>query len=241
MFLCILQLWDFATGQPLDMGQNEYCTASAIMNDNAHVVLGRTEKFGGGTTIVIWDLLANEAVRKLQYDGSVGFADYISYLSLSHDNRYVIAGFQNSYDGNANFIIFDLTVDDYNNVEPKILALDAMAECTTVLNSHEAVTGTRNGELVVWSMRTGKPLRQLVSPADTRGRSLTRAGASPASAHFKEVTSVLVSPDRKILVSTSADGMLKSWSMETEKLRHTFRGHTDEVRDRAPDGHIVGT
>lgn len=103
------QLWDFATGQPLEMSRNEYCTASCLMNDNAHVVLGRTEKFGGGTTIVIWDLLANEAVRKLQYDGSVGFADYISYLSLSHDNRYVVAGFQNSYDGNANFIVFDLT------------------------------------------------------------------------------------------------------------------------------------
>ena len=103
---------------------------------------------------MIWDILANEPVRKLRYDGSVGFADYISYLNVSMDNRYVIAGFQNSYDGNANFIIFDLTVDDYTNIEPKIIALDACAECTAILPNHEAVTGTRQGELVIWSMRT---------------------------------------------------------------------------------------
>ena len=64
---------------------------------------------------------------------------------------------------------------DYTDIEPKLLALDAAADCTAILSSHEAVTGTRNGELVVWSMRTGKPLRQLVSPAE-RGRSLNRSG-----------------------------------------------------------------
>ncbi len=52
----------------------------------------------------------------------VGFADYISFLKLSKDNRYVIAGFQNSYDGNANFIIFDLSEDSYQKVEPKVSA-----------------------------------------------------------------------------------------------------------------------
>ena len=107
----------------------------------------------------------------------MGFADYISFLKLSNDNRYVIAGFQNSYDGNANYIIFDLSEESYHKVEPKVLALDACADCTAILDNHEAVTGTRKGEIVIWSMRTGKVNRQLaVGSADT----LSRTGVSPA-------------------------------------------------------------
>ena len=113
----------------------------------------------------------------MEYKGPVGFADYISFLKLSKDNRYVIAGFQNSYDGNANYIIFDLSEESYQKVEPKVLALDACADCTAILDNHEAVTGTRKGEIVIWSMRTGKVNRQLaVGSADT----LSRTGVSPA-------------------------------------------------------------
>ena len=58
-----------------------------------------------------------------------------------------------------------------------MLALDACADCTAILDNHEAVTGTRKGEIVIWSMRTGKVNRQLaVGSADT----LSRTGVSPA-------------------------------------------------------------
>ena len=43
-----LQLWDIASGQPLEMAQSEMCTASCMMKDGERIVLGRTEKFGGG-------------------------------------------------------------------------------------------------------------------------------------------------------------------------------------------------
>ena len=147
------------------MNSSEQCTASALMSDGSRVVLGHTDKYGGGTTIAIWDLLGNELLRKIRYNASIGFADYINFLTLSRDNRYVVAGFQNSFDGNANFLIFDLTIDNYDQHDPHILALDAQAQCSAVLENHEMVTGLRSGELVIWSMRTGKPLRQLVSPA----------------------------------------------------------------------------
>lgn len=42
---------------------------------------------------------------------------------------------------------------------------------------------------------------------------------------------VKVSPDGKTLVSCSADGTLKAWDMETEKLMYTCTGHKDEVRN----------
>ena len=58
-----------------------------------------------------------------------------------------------------------------------MLALDANAGCTAILDNHEAVTGTRKGEIVIWSMRTGKVNRQMaVGSADT----LSRTGLSPA-------------------------------------------------------------
>ena len=210
------------------MAKNELATASCIMGDGERVALGRTEKFGNGTTIVIYDLLGNEPVRTLRYDAAIGFADYISFLTLSKDSRYVIAGFQNSYDGNANFIIFDLTVDNYSGAEPKILALDAQAECTAVLDNHEVVTGTHKGELTIWSMRTGKANRKLVSPP-AHPHATHTANKLGMNAHNKEVKSVVVSKDGRYLVSTSADTTLKVWDLETERLMYTLTGHTDEV------------
>ena len=102
------------------MRRNELCTASCLMADGERMVLGRTEKFGSGTTIIIWDILGNEPVRQIKYGATVGFADHVSYLNLSPDNRYMVAGFQNSFDGNANFISFDLTVNDIEAIPPKV-------------------------------------------------------------------------------------------------------------------------
>lgn len=217
------QLWDFNTGRPLEMRKNELCTASCLMGDGERMVLGRTEKYGGGTTIIIWDVLGNEPLRQIKYDGSVGFADQISYLNLSKDNRYVVAGFQNSFDQKANFISFDLTVNDFHAIPPQITVLDAQAEVTVVLENQEAVTGTRSGELIIWSMRTGKPLRQLVSPS---------RDVFSQSAHQRQVTDLCVSKDGQFLVSASADTTLKVWDLESEKLMRTLSGHKDEVRLR---------
>ena len=116
-----------------------------------------------------------------------------------------------------------------------MLAFDANVDCTTVLDNHEAVTGTRKGELTIWSMRTGKPLRQLVAPSsgyNTLQRSGRTTPATMASAHAAEVKAVQVSRDGKFLVSASADTTLKIWSLETEKLSSTLKGHTDEVGGR---------
>ena len=224
----IAQLWDFATGHPLEMGHNEHCTASCMMKDGEKMVLGRTDKYGGGTTLVIWDLLGNEPIRKLKLDASIGFADHITYLNLSHDNRYVVAGFQNSYDGNANFIVFDLTLADYTNLDPVMLALDAESDVTQMLPNHEAVTGTRKGELTIWSLRTGKALRQFVSPSGGV-HTLTRSGALTTPAHSGEIKAIAMSGDGQYLVSGSADTTLKVWALQTEKHMFTLRGHTDEV------------
>lgn len=82
------QIWDFNTGKPMEMRNNEFCTASCLMNDGDRMVLGRTEKMGRGTTIVIWDILGNEPIRTISWPAFVGsYDDPLSFITLSKDNR----------------------------------------------------------------------------------------------------------------------------------------------------------
>lgn len=222
----IIQIWDFESGHPLDMRRNELCTASCMMNDGERMLLGRTDKYGKNTVVIIWDILGNEQLRQITCDASVGFADYISYLNLSKDNRYVIAGFQNSHDHKANFITFDLSSSSTAALSPKVMALDAQVEVTAILENHEAVTGTKGGELIIWSIRTGRELRQLVTPP---AGTLSRREVYSQPAHRGEVKDVVVSKDGQFLVSASADRTVKLWNLELEKLVHTCVGHSDEV------------
>jgi hypothetical protein len=47
------------------------------------------------------------------------------------------------------------------------------------------------------------------------------------------VIAVSFSPDGEVLVSGNRDNTLKVWDRKTERLTHTFRGHTDQVRSLA--------
>ena len=109
-----------------------------------------------------------------------------------------------------------MTLTSYAASTPSVLRLDANPEVTAVLPRDEAVTGLRNGDLVIWSMRTGQQPRQLMSMSGTR-------------AHAGEVKAVAVSKDNKYMVSGSADGTVKVWDVETERQINTLNGHTDEV------------
>ena len=197
------------------MPGEEYCSALQVMSDGDKVALGRTDKFGNSTSIIVWDLLGNQPIKEMRYEASVGNNDYISFLNLSQNNRYAVAGFQNTMDGSAEFVVFDMTLTSYNVVEPSILKMNANPECTAILKD-EAVTGLKNGDLVVWNLRNGQPLRQMLS-------------SSGNHAHNAEVTAVALSEDSSTLVSASADNTIKVWDMSNETLANTLIGHTKEV------------
>ncbi|XP_076459006.1 uncharacterized protein LOC143292527 isoform X2 [Babylonia areolata] len=224
----MLQIWDFTTGRALEMSDVEVCSALTLMSDNDKVVFARSDKFGGGTNVVVWDLLGNQPIKHMRYDAPVGNNDYVHFLALSQNDRYIIAGFTNSFDNFAEFVVFDMALTSYTVSDPSILRLDANPECTAVLPRDEAVTGLRNGDLVIWSMRTGQPSRQLLS-------------GTGQHAHAREVKAVARSEDGKYLVSASTDGTLKLWDMETERHIDTLSGHTDEVWCCAisPDSEII--
>ncbi|KAL3854443.1 hypothetical protein ACJMK2_013712 [Sinanodonta woodiana] len=223
-----LQIWDFVTGKPLEMAEGEYCSALVVMSDNDKILFGRTDKFGDATSIIAWDLMGNQPIKEMRYDAPVGNNDYISFLRLSKNDRYVVAGFTNSFDNFAEFLVFDMTLTSYNIMEPGHLRLDANPECTAILNNDEAVTGLRNGDLVIWNLRTGTASRQLLA-------------SSGAHAHSREVKAVALSDDGRYLASGSADGTLKVWDMATERLVHALSGHSDEVwcASISPDNEII--
>lgn len=93
-FFCLSQIWDFDTGRPMEMRKNESCTASCMMTDGERMVLARTERFGSGVTVIIWDVLGNEPNRYLKYEPPTNVADHISYVGVSRDNRFVVAAYQ---------------------------------------------------------------------------------------------------------------------------------------------------
>jgi len=195
------------------MRLNEHYTTSCMLNNGEHLVMARTDRFGGGTTLVVWDVLGNEPLRRLRHDASVGLADHVSFLAVSPDDRFAVAGAQTSHDGSAHYIVFDLATAAPD--QPKLLALDAVVDVTVTVDRHEAVTGTRSGQLTVWSLRSGKPVRRL------------------AATHGAAVTSLSLSNDRRMLVSTSADCTVNLWNIDNEQLIRTLHGHTDEVFMRA--------
>ncbi|XP_060080041.1 uncharacterized protein LOC132559439 isoform X2 [Ylistrum balloti] len=223
-----LQIWDFVTGKPLVMGQEETCSALCVMTDPDKVVFARSGKYGNGTDIIVWDLLGNQAIKEMHYDVPVGNNDYINYLALSQNDRYCVAGFTNSFDNYAEFVTFDVTLTSFNITEPNLLRLDANPDCTVILPRDEAVTGLRNGDLVIWSLRTGHPSRQLLS-------------GSGVHAHSSEIKALAISEDNRYLVSASTDCTLKVWDMTSERQVNTLSGHGDEVWCVAisPDNEIV--
>lgn len=201
------------------MGSEETCSGLCVMTDPDKVVFGRSEKYGNATHILVWDLLGNQSIKEMYYDAPVGNNDYLNFLKLSQNDRYCVAGFTNSFDNRAEFVVFDMTLTSYNIIEPITLQLDANPECTVILPHDEAVTGLRNGDLVVWSLRTGQPSRQLMSSGGTH-------------AHSKEVKALDISRDNRYLVSASVDGTLKIWDMQSERDIHTLSAHSDEVRTK---------
>jgi WD40 repeat protein len=84
---------------------------------------------------------------------------------------------------------------------------------------------SRSGELKIWNPSSGDLVREVVA------------------AHSDTVSSVRFSPDGKMLASGAADKLLKTFSVATGKLLHSFEGHTHHVLGVAwsADGRLLAT
>ncbi|XP_033728353.1 uncharacterized protein LOC117317613 [Pecten maximus] len=223
-----LQLWNFVTGRPLEMCPSDTCSAICLTDNKESVVFAKSDKFGNGTTITVWDLMGNQKQKEVRYDAPVGNNDYVNFLALSNNDKYCVAGFTNTFDNQMEYLTFDMSTASGMIQNPNILKLDAFSDCTVLLLRDEALTGLRDGSLRIWSLRTGQTRRNLLAGSESHG-------------HANAVTALALSQDQKFLVSASADKTLKIWDMDREQLTRTLTGHTDEVWCTAisQDGEIV--
>ena len=94
--------------------------------------------------------------------------------------------------------------------------VDAVA---TTSNGRCPLTGSHDGTLKLWDLRTGELIRSLVG-------------------HTDAVSAVAVSPDDHLALSGSADHTLRLWDLTTGQLLHSFTEHVGPVVAVAmsPDG-----
>ena len=64
------------------MPDTTVCSALTLMTDKT-CVLGRTDRDGSATDVLVWCLLGNQPVKAMRYPGPVGNADFVHYIALS--------------------------------------------------------------------------------------------------------------------------------------------------------------
>ncbi|KAL7055110.1 hypothetical protein AAHC03_024320 [Spirometra sp. Aus1] len=216
-----LQLWNFATGARLEMPSEIVCSASCVSNEGVHIIAARHTP--SGPSILVWDLSGNQLAREVPY-APLNPRSVVSYINITPEDRLVVAGFSNPDDDQAYFMVFDLAAHTAGVVQPNFVVFDAQPEATEILNNEEAVTGTRKGELVVWNLLTGQPVRQIEIAATLEGGN--RANLPP---HTGIIHAVTLSADKRYLVTGAQDRLVRVWAMPEERLIHTLEGHADDV------------
>lgn len=217
-----LQLWNFVTGQQIKMPLEILCSASCVSNGGEHIIADRSN--GTFQSIIVWDLPGNQLAREIQYQ-PLNAQSHVSYINVSPDDRFVVAGFTNPVDDQAYFMTFDLSANVQGVVTPKYVIFDAKPEATEIINNSEVITGTRKGELIVWDMYTGQPLRTITINATLEGDT----GVTSLPPHSGTVHCVTLSEDRSLLVTGAQDRLLRVWTLPDERLLHTLEGHADDV------------
>ena len=159
------------------------------------------QKYGRGISVGILDLNNSELTKEIKSDTNQSYGGTPSTISLTPDERYAIVGCP-SGPNSTNYVVFDL-ITQQELVQPPTITLDSDPKCSIVLNNEQALTGTKNGQLVLWDI----PSCQRLNTLNDNGQ----------NAHRERITDLKLSPDRSCLVSSSADGTAKVWGCKQPK------------------------
>ncbi len=220
----IVRLWDAETGRLIRTFEGHEQNVRTLAFDAEG---GRLATAGG--SIRVWEVATGEMLRRLE-----GHTAAIADLAFSPDGDRLVSG---SWDNTAR--IWSLIEPDaaplvLNRHKFRVLTLDISPD------GRMLATGGRSGDLWLWDMATGMPLRELVSE-DASGPAAAVA-FSPDGQQVLAMQSGLViwdavsgdqirrvegfyhtdtytsdfSPDRKRLVNVSQyDGIARVWDTET--------------------------
>lgn len=211
-FNCLIEMWDVNTGQPIQLTHQIRCTTFTVSNDSNNLVMAGNQKIGRGISVGVLDLQHVELAREIKSDTNQPFRGSPSFITLTPDERFAIVGCASA--GSTTYAVFDLR-SPHDLVQPLTINMDCEPNCSLVLNNEEIVSGTRNGQLLLWNIPTCQRLYALNDNAQ--------------APHRDRITDLKLSPEKSSFVSASADGTAKIWDSNTKNVISRLIGHTREV------------
>jgi len=200
------------TGKPVQLTHQIKCATFTLSNNSNSLVMAGNQKYGRGISVGILDLNNSELTKEIKSDTNQSYGNTPSFITLTPDERYAIVGC--SAGSTTNYVVFDLTTP-HEIIQPPLITLDADPKISLLLNNDQMLTGTRNGQVILWDI-----------PSCQRILSLNDNGQS---AHRDRVTDLKISPDRSFFLTTSADGTAKIWDTNSKELISRLTGHKREV------------
>ena len=171
------------------------------------------QKYGRGISVGLLDLNNSELTKEIKSDTNQSYGNTPVSINLTPDERYAIVACP-SGPSSTNYVVFDLNTQQ-ELVQPGTITFDSDPRCSLVLNNEQVLTGTKNGQLILWDI----PSCQRLHPLTDNGQ----------NAHRDRITDLKLSPDRSAFVSTSIDGTGKIWDANSKELIAKLAGHKREV------------
>lgn len=195
----LIQAWDLETGRKIRTFRSVNALYTAISLDNTKLV---THGGGRTPTTTIWDLHRGKKVyqRTGDYDSLLSFA-------ISPDSKTFIGG--NEINNVINIMIWDLntgkiisTMDNKGAIRVRQLAISP---------NGQVVAKAGYDGIKFWKIETGEQVQTVDKFKNLRFHR-----------HLDFVTSLVFSPDGKMLLSSGGDGLIQVWNVQTGKNIYTF-------------------
>lgn len=210
-------LWDASTGQQLNQVQmfndGRSVRSIAISPDGKTLAAGLSNRKPKMGKIILWDISdPQRPVRSKELDAP-GVVD-VNSLAFSPDGQFLASG-------------NEPTAATNESTAPQTDSGDAASASETAATSSTSESEPKPGKsnpLILWDMRTQKPLHYL-------------------SGHTELVTSVAFSPDGLTLASGSWDNTVMFWDTKSGESRGQLTGYEEGVSSVAfsPNGRILAS
>lgn len=251
-----VQLWEIETGeQTLFEGHTNEVTAVGFNGDGT--LLAST---GFDYTVLIWDPTSGELVQTAGYSeqavafmGAVGITDAaLRTIGWTDDGQVVSLG-------DAGLSSYGTSTTNYSAANPSFTDMAQASDGWFAVSSNQGITLIIEDEGFPISEEADTFLSvainfdsTLLASGDSNNKVLLWDIADPSSAaliatlddHTNAVSDVAFSPDGSLLVSSSLDGTLRLWNVETQEQLAVLTGTEGvEVRSVAfsPDGTLIAS